>query len=162
MTGPPVTVSCAPSENLNGLSNMTDTRIDSRSDTAQQLLARVQAFMENQVLPHETTFRAQVSTGDRWQPTPIVEALKVKAHEAGLWNLFLPDSESRRRTRPTPRYAPICEAMGSSPMFAPEIFNCSAPDTGNMEVLVRYGTPEQKRQWLDSAARRARSARALR
>jgi acyl-CoA dehydrogenase len=112
------------------------------------LQARLSAFMDAQVYPNEKRFRDQIAEGDRWQPTPIVEELKEKARQAGLWNLFLPESEygaglSNRE------YAPLCEIMGRAAPFAPEIFNCSAPDTGNMEVLVRYGTPEQKRQWLE-------------
>ena len=103
--------------------------------------------MDEHIYPNEATYRQQVGEGDRWQPTPIVEALKPKAREMGLWNLFLPD----RRYGPgltNAEYAPLCEIMGRS-TFAPEVFNCSAPDTGNMEVLVRYGTPEQQRQWLE-------------
>jgi acyl-CoA dehydrogenase len=112
-----------------------------------QLRDRLLAFMDEHIYPNEGTYRQQVGEGDRWQPTPIFEALKPKAREMGLWNLFLPD------TRYGPgltnaEYAPLCEIMGRS-TFAPEVFNCSAPDTGNMEVLVRYGTPEQQRQWLE-------------
>ena len=118
------------------------------STKVKDLQARLTAFMEEHVYPNEARFHAEIAEGDRWQPTAIVESLKPKARAAGLWNLFLPESElgaglSNRE------YAPLCEIMGRSSGFAPEIFNCSAPDTGNMEVLVRYGTPEQKRQWLD-------------
>jgi acyl-CoA dehydrogenase len=115
---------------------------------AKSLTVRLLTFMDEHVYPNEATFRSQIAEGDRWQPAPIVEELKHKARAAGLWNLFLPASDYGAGL--TNRdYAPLCEIMGRSPAFAPEIFNCSAPDTGNMEVLVRYGTPEQKRQWLE-------------
>ena len=113
----------------------------------ESLRQRLLAFMDEHIYPNEPTFRQQVAEGDRWQPTPVVEALKTKARAAGLWNLFLPDSEYGKGLTNS-AYAPLCEIMGRS-AFAPEVFNCSAPDTGNMEVLVRYGTPEQRRQWLE-------------
>jgi acyl-CoA dehydrogenase len=118
------------------------------SAKVKDLQARLSAFMDAHVYPNEKRFRDEIAEGDRWHPTPVIETLKEKARQAGLWNLFLPESEygaglSNRE------YAPLCEIMGRSSPFAPEIFNCSAPDTGNMEVLVRYGTPEQKRQWLE-------------
>jgi acyl-CoA dehydrogenase len=112
-----------------------------------QLRDRLLAFMDEHIYPNEGTYRQQVGEGDRWQPTPILEALKPKAREMGLWNLFLPDTRYGPGLT-TAEYAPLCEIMGRS-TFAPEVFNCSAPDTGNMEVLVRYGTPEQQRQWLE-------------
>ncbi|MBI1876358.1 MAG: acyl-CoA dehydrogenase family protein [Acidobacteria bacterium] len=112
------------------------------------LQRRLAAFMDEHIYPNEITFRRQVATGDRWQPTRIVEELKVKARAAGLWNLFLPESDHGGGLTNT-EYAPLCEIMGRSPAFAPEVFNCSAPDTGNMEVLVRYGTPEQRSRWLE-------------
>ena len=121
---------------------MTLEHIDS-DDLQQRLLA----FMDEHIYPNEATFRQQVAEGDRWQPTTIVEALKAKARASGLWNLFLPDSEYGKGLTNS-AYAPLCEIMGRS-AFAPEVFNCSAPDTGNMEVLVRYGTPDQRRQWLE-------------
>src|SRR5581483_10118405 len=107
---------------------------------------RLTAFMEQNVYPNEKTFRAQIAEGDRWQPTAIVEELKAKARAEGLWNLFLPESK-RGAGLTNLEYAPLCEIMGRSPM-APEVFNCSAPDTGNMEVLAQYGTPEQQERWL--------------
>jgi acyl-CoA dehydrogenase len=109
------------------------------------LQSRLQEFMEAHVYPNEKRFHDEVER-DRWKPTKIVEELKVKARAAGLWNLFLPDDE-RGAGLTNLEYAPLCEIMGRSHM-APEVFNCSAPDTGNMEVLARYGTPEQKEKWL--------------
>ncbi len=104
--------------------------------------------MDEHIYPNESRFHAEIGEGDRWQPTHIVEELKPKARAAGLWNLFLPESELGAGLT-NREYAPLCEIMGRSPGFAPEVFNCSAPDTGNMEVLVRYGTAEQKRRWLE-------------
>ena len=104
---------------------------------------RLAAFMTEHVYPNEGVFHAQIADGDRWQPTAIVEALKPQARTAALWNLFLPHSEYGAGLTNT-EYAPLCEIMGRSPGFAAEVFNCSAPDTGNMEVLLRYGTAEQK------------------
>jgi acyl-CoA dehydrogenase len=107
----------------------------------QQLLA----FMEEHIYPNEGLFYDQIEQ-ERWSPTRIVEELKPKARSAGLWNLFLPHDEHGAGLSNL-EYAPLCEIMGRSAM-APEVFNCSAPDTGNMEVLARYGTPEQQEQWL--------------
>jgi acyl-CoA dehydrogenase len=118
------------------------------SAKVKDLQARLTAFMEEHIYPNESRFHAEIAEGDRWQPTGIVESLKPKARAAGLWNLFLPESDYGAGLT-NREYAPLCEIMGRSPGFAPEVFNCSAPDTGNMEVLVRYGTPDQKRQWLD-------------
>jgi acyl-CoA dehydrogenase len=118
------------------------------TEKAAALAERLTAFMHEHVYPNEATFRRQIAEGDRWQPTAIVEELKPKARAAGLWNLFLPDSQYGAGLTNVD-YAPLCEIMGRSPFFAPEVFNCSAPDTGNMEVLVRYGTDEQRRRWLD-------------
>jgi acyl-CoA dehydrogenase len=117
------------------------------SDKVKELQKRLQAFMDEHIYPNEATFRRQIDEGDRWQPTAIIEELKPKARSAGLWNLFLPESEHGAGLTNL-EYAPLCEIMGRSVM-APEVFNCSAPDTGNMEVLARYGTPEQKKQWLE-------------
>jgi acyl-CoA dehydrogenase len=118
------------------------------TERAADLARRLTAFMNEHVYPNEPTFRAQIANGDRWQPTTIIEQLKPKAKAAGLWNLFLPESEYGAGLTNT-EYAPLCEIMGRSPGFAPEVFNCSAPDTGNMEVLVRYGTEAQRKRWLE-------------
>ncbi|CEA05353.1 acyl-CoA dehydrogenase [Pseudomonas saudimassiliensis] len=112
-----------------------------------QLREQVDAFMQEHVFPAEAIFHQQVAEGDRWQPTAIVEELKEKARAAGLWNLFLPESELGAGLTNL-EYAPLAELMGRSGL-ASEAFNCSAPDTGNMEVLVRYGTEEHKKQWLE-------------
>jgi acyl-CoA dehydrogenase len=122
------------------------------SDRAQSLAVRLTAFMDEHIYPNEALCRQQIADGDRWQPVPIIEALKPRARDAGLWNLFLPASEYGAGLTNS-EYAPLCEIMGRSPFFAPEVFNCSAPDTGNMEVLVRYGTEEQRRRWLEPLLR---------
>lgn len=109
------------------------------------LQQRLQAFMEEHVYPQERRFEEELAR-QRWLPTRIVEELKPKARAAGLWNLFLPNDAGGAGLSNL-EYAPLCEIMGRSVM-APEIFNCSAPDTGNMEVLARYGSPEQKDRWL--------------
>jgi acyl-CoA dehydrogenase len=116
------------------------------SDKTKQLIGRVQAFMDQHVYPNERRFFEEVAEGDRWQPTKIIETLKNEAKAAGLWNLFLPESELGAGLSNL-EYAPLCELMGRV-VWAPEVFNCSAPDTGNMEVLVRYGTAEHKEKWL--------------
>ncbi len=115
---------------------------------AAALAARLSSFMDEYIYPNEPVFRAQIAAGDRWQHVPIIEELKPKARAAGLWNLFLPDSEYGAGLT-NAEYAPLCEIMGRSAAFGPEVFNCSAPDTGNMEVLVRYGTAAQRKQWLE-------------
>jgi acyl-CoA dehydrogenase len=117
------------------------------SPKVKDLQKRLTAFMEAHVYPSEQRFHDEVEEGDRWQPTGVVEELKAKAKAAGLWNLFLPESERGAGLTNT-EYAPLCEIMGRV-HWAPEVFNCNAPDTGNMEVLERYGTPEQKKQWLE-------------
>ena len=119
---------------------------------AKSLAAELTAFMDAHIYPNESLFRDQIADGDRWQPVPIVEALKPKARAAGLWNLFLPESELGAGLTNV-EYAPLCEIMGRVPAFAPEVFNCSAPDTGNMEVLVRYGSPTHRREWLEPLLR---------
>jgi len=118
------------------------------TDRVRVLAESLGAFMAEHIYPNEGLYHRQVADGDRWQPTPIVEELKGKARAAGLWNLFLPESEYGAGLTNS-GYAGLCEIMGRSPGFAPEVFNCSPPDTGNMEVLVRYGTPEQRAQWLE-------------
>lgn len=111
-----------------------------------ELRKRLTAFMEEHVYPNEARYNEHVRGPDRWQPVPVIEELKPKALAAGLWNLFLPESEEGAGLSNL-EYAPLCEIMGRSAM-APEVFNCSAPDTGNMEVLERYGSPELKQRWL--------------
>jgi acyl-CoA dehydrogenase len=120
------------------------------SNRVRDLQARLTAFMEEHVYPSEPKFFAEVNEnrrrGNQWQPTRVVEDLKVKARAAGLWNLWLPESDYGAGLT-NHEYATLCEIMGRS-HIASEACNCSAPDTGNMEVLVRYGTPEQKQRWL--------------
>ncbi|HKW97828.1 MAG TPA: acyl-CoA dehydrogenase family protein [Bryobacteraceae bacterium] len=116
------------------------------SAKVRDLEARLRSFMNEHIYPNEKLYHQQCTTGNRWKPAAIVEELKPKARAAGLWNLFLPDGEYGPGLSNF-EYAPLCEIMGRSSM-APEVFNCSAPDTGNMEVLARYGTEEQKKQWL--------------
>ena len=116
----------------------------------QALQARLQAFMQDHVLPREHDYHAQLDAnragGNAWLPSAVIEELKPKARAAGLWNLFLPESE-RGAGLTNLEYAPLAEIMGSVP-WASEVFNCSAPDTGNMETIERYGKQEHKDQWL--------------
>ncbi|MBV8703070.1 MAG: acyl-CoA dehydrogenase family protein [Acetobacteraceae bacterium] len=117
------------------------------SERVKDLQARLQAFMDEHIYPNEATYNRQhASASDRWQPVPIVEELKRKAREAGLWNLFLPESEHGAGLTNL-EYAPLSEIMGRV-AWSSEVFNCSAPDTGNMETIERYGTPAQKERWL--------------
>jgi acyl-CoA dehydrogenase len=117
------------------------------SKKTKMYMEQLSDFMNKHVVPNEQVFVDQLNSGPtRWQIPPIMEELKAKARERGLWNLFLPESE-RGAGLTNLEYAPLCEIMGRSPI-APEVFNCSAPDTGNMEVLERYGTAEDKKQWL--------------
>jgi acyl-CoA dehydrogenase len=109
------------------------------------LQEKLEAFMREHIYPNEARWHDEIER-DRWTPTQIIEELKPKARAAGLWNLFLPGDENGAGLTNL-EYAPLCEIMGRSHM-APEVFNCSAPDTGNMEVLARYGTPEQREKWL--------------
>lgn len=108
------------------------------------LQKRLADFMAAEVYPNERAFSAEIESGDRWQPSQSIEELKTKARDAGLWNLFLPDVSGLTNLE----YAPLAEIMGRV-MWASEVFNCSAPDTGNMEVLHLYGTDEQKERWLE-------------
>jgi acyl-CoA dehydrogenase len=118
------------------------------SEKVQKLRAELAEFMDEHVYPNEKTFYDQLNAVEsRWTVPPVMEELKEKAKAEGLWNLFLPDSEFGAGLTNL-EYAPLCEIMGRSPI-APEVFNCSPPDTGNMEVLVRYGTPEQQEKWLE-------------
>ena len=116
------------------------------SPKVRELEARLRAFMDEHIYPNESVYHRQIAAGDRWRPTAIIEELKPKARALGLWNLFLPDSEYGAGLSNF-EYAPLCEIMGRS-LMAPEVFNCSAPDTGNMEVLARYGSQAQKDRWL--------------
>ena len=124
----------------------TTTHMDfALSDRVKDFQRRLQAFMDEHVYPNEQRFYDEIER-KRWLPTRVIEELKPKARAAGLWNLFLPDREYGPGLTNL-EYAPLCEMMGRS-MMAPEVFNCSAPDTGNMEVLARYGTEEQRERWL--------------
>ena len=124
----------------------------SHSPKAEELLERLQAFMDEHIYPNEKTYKEeQAAMVDRWQPVPVVERLKPAARAAGLWNLFLPHSD-RGAGLSNVDYAPLAEAMGRV-MWSSEVFNCSAPDTGNMETIDRYGTPAQKEEWLEPLLR---------
>ncbi len=120
------------------------------SPKVKELQARLIAFMDEHVYPNEHRFFDEIDAnrkaGDAWVPTKVIEELKAKARAAGLWNLWRPLDHGGALTNL--EYAPLCEIMGRA-SYAPEIFNCSAPDTGNMEVLLRYGTPDQQKQWLE-------------
>jgi acyl-CoA dehydrogenase len=123
----------------------------SYSPRTQELQARVARFMDEHVFPAEAAFNAEIEAntraGKRWTPLQLIEGLKTKARAQGLWNLFLPESELGAGLT-NQEYAPLAELMGRVP-WASEVFNCSAPDTGNMETIVRYGTAEHKKRWLE-------------
>ncbi len=114
-------------------------------EKTKQLLPKLHAFMDTHVYPAESVYAAQLDE-ERWRVPPIMEALKEKAKAEGLWNLFLPDEELALGLTNL-EYAPLCEVMGRVP-FAPEVFNCNAPDTGNMELLANYANDAQKAEWL--------------
>jgi acyl-CoA dehydrogenase len=120
------------------------------SPKVQELQKRLIAFMDEHIYPNEAKFHEEIAEnrrkGDAWVPTVLMEELKKKARAAELWNLFLPESKHGAGLTNL-EYAPLCEIMGRA-SWSPEVFNCSAPDTGNMEVLARYGTPEHQKQWL--------------
>lgn len=122
------------------------------SEKVQELRHRLLAFMDDYIYPNEKTFREQVeASGNPHHHTEIIDQLKIKAQEAGLWNLFLPDNEFGAGLTNL-EYAPLAEIMGKV-IWASEVFNCSAPDTGNMEILAQFGTAEQKKQWLEPLLR---------
>lgn len=117
------------------------------SDKVKSYQEKLTAFMEKHIYPNEKVYKEQLDETDRFSVIPpILEELKQRAKEEGLWNLFLPNSEYGPGLSNV-EYAPLCEIMGRS-YLAPEVFNCAAPDTGNMETLVRYGSQEQKEKWL--------------
>jgi len=113
------------------------------SEKTRDLQNRLQEFMRENIYPNEKTYHDEINSGDRWQPLRLIEDLKAKARSEGLWNLFLPEVSGLSNLE----YAPLAELMGRV-VWSSEVFNCSAPDTGNMEVLERYGTDEQKDEWL--------------
>ena len=121
------------------------------SEKTKEYQERVGAFMDQHIYPNEHRFHQEVATGERWQPVQLIEELKPLAKQAGLWNLFLPDSH-RGAGLKNIEYAPLAEIMGRVE-FASEVFNCSAPDTGNMETIERYGTEAQKQEWLEPLLR---------
>ena len=126
------------------------------TDKVKAMQAKLNAFMDKHIYPNEHRFHQEVlenrRKGNPWIPTKIIEQLKPKARAAGLWNLFLPHSKRAPEGLSNLEYAPLCEIMGRV-TFAPEVFNCSAPDTGNMETIERYGSEEHKRQWLEPLLR---------
>jgi acyl-CoA dehydrogenase len=121
--------------------------IPEKTERTLRLESQLQAFMDDHIYPNEALYYRQSEEVGPWGVQPVVEELKGKARDQGLWNLFLPDSD-RGLGLSNLEYAPLCEIMGRSHL-APEVFNCSAPDTGNMEVLERYGTDEHKERWLE-------------
>ena len=125
---------------------MSAAVIDVVSGRATEVREKLAVFMDRHIYPNEALYYREVASGERWKVLPLIEELKVLARAEGLWNLFLPESEYGPGLTNL-EYAPLCELMGRVTWSA-EVFNCSAPDTGNMEVLVRYGTPEQRETWL--------------
>ena len=133
------------------------------SARTKELQAQLLRFMDEHIYPAEAVYERQLNeSGDRWQSPPVMAELKAKAKKAGLWNLFLPKKHFPESLTNL-EYASICETLGRSPI-GPEPFNCSAPDTGNMETLILYATPEQKKQWLepDRKSTRLNSSHVLR
>src|SRR5512147_372714 len=122
------------------------------SPRVKELQKRLAAFMDEHIYPNEAKYNAHVRSDRRWEPVPIIEELKPLARKAGLWNLFLPHSKRAPEGLSNLEYAPLCEIMGRV-SWSPEVFNCSAPDTGNMETIERYGTEEHKKQWLEPLLR---------
>jgi len=127
------------------------------SERCKTLQAKLLAFMDEYIYPNEKAYKQEIDNngkekGNRWLPTTIIEELKPKAREQGLWNLFLPKSTRAPEGLSNLDYAPLCEIMGRV-VWAPEVFNCSAPDTGNMETIERYGSEEHKREWLEPLLR---------
>jgi len=122
------------------------------SARVKDLQKRLTAFMEEHIYPNEAKHYAHTHSDRRWEPVPVIEELKPLARKAGLWNLFLPHSKRAPEGLSNLEYAPLCEIMGRT-SWAPEVFNCSAPDTGNMETLERYGTEAHKQQWLEPLLR---------
>jgi acyl-CoA dehydrogenase len=126
------------------------------TDKVKAMQAKLNAFMDEHIYPNEHRFHQEVvenrRKGNPWIPTTIIEELKPRARAAGLWNLFLPHSKRAPEGLSNLEYAPLCEIMGRV-TFAPEVFNCSAPDTGNMETIERYGSEDHKRQWLEPLLR---------
>jgi acyl-CoA dehydrogenase len=122
------------------------------SPRVQELRKRLLAFMDEHIYPNEAKYYAHVHSDKRWQPVPVIEELKPLARKAGLWNLFLPHSKRAPEGLSNLEYAPLCEIMGRT-SWSPEVFNCSAPDTGNMETIERYGSEAQKTQWLEPLLR---------
>ena len=118
------------------------------SPRVRDMRKRLVAFMDEHIYPNESKYYAHVRGDKRWEAVPIIEELKPKARAAGLWNLFLPHSKRVPEGLSNLEYAPLCEIMGRA-SWASEVFNCSAPDTGNMETIERYGSEEHKREWLD-------------
>ena len=116
------------------------------SKKSNELQDKLKIFMDEYVYSNEENITSEIHSGNIWEPSKIIEDLKIKAKNEGLWNLFLPDSDKGAGLSNLD-YAPLCEIMGRSP-YAPEVFNCNAPDTGNMEVFERYASQELKAKWL--------------